>query len=794
MSLVRLPEDKGWTRLGPGGGGSMFNPTVSPHDAKTAILTCDMTGQYVTRDGGRSWSMGHLMIWVDCFAFDPVDPQRIYAGANALFATDDLGQTWRMIWPGAEGERKTILIGDEASARYRGGNWPERRVSALAVDRENNRRLFVGVSGSHWERGTEAEVFLSEDRGASWRKLVSLAGQRLHRLAINPVSPDTVWAITSAQVCRSEDGGATWTQISFPSGNPLLGGDLGFDAEGRTRLYVITSPTEDSPEAGLYVSEDGGGNWRFAGAGVPTISPVRGWGGAPVKAVGVCRDHPEVAYLATSASRIGPEGGPLWSIGVAKTTDGGRTWEWAYRVGEKREPRPGDSDWEGGFDEAENYEQDWLTKSYGSFWCDFPFGLGVAPTDPDYCYATDMGRAYMTADGGKQWRGMINRFDEDGGAYTSGLDVTTCYGVHFDPHHPDVCFISYTDIGLFKSFNRGRTWHHRIAGTPRPWINTCYWLTFDPEIPDKVWSVWSSGHDYPRLKMFRHGSADRFRGGVCVSEDNGETWRPTMAGLPEVGCTQIVLDPTSPAGNLTLYVVGFGRGVCKSTDDGRSWRLCDNGLPENNRNAWWLSGDPAGTMYLLIFRDYQDGKSLPGGLYRTTDGAETWERLPISDEIPAPNDLCVAPDDPEVMYAAAWPVTLPDQPDGRLANRVVEGGVFKTIDGGLSWERLPFPGQYVYGVTIDPREPGVIYATAWHEGVFRSENGGRTHSLRSGQAWARLGGANFGWPHRVIPDPFDPEMIYLTTFGASLWHGPTRGTPGAGPDIVDLPEVREVRP
>jgi photosystem II stability/assembly factor-like uncharacterized protein len=492
-----------------------------------------------------------------------------------------------------------------------------------------------------------------------------------------------------------------------------------------------------------------------------------------VKAVAACRDHPEIAYLSVATTRLAEDGKTMRSIGVVKTEDGGKTWEWSFRAGELPVPRPGGSDWEGRFREPENYAQDWLTQRYGSFWADIPFGFGVGPTDPDYCYATDMGRAYMTADGGKQWRGVINHCDDEGGAYTTGLDVTTCYGLHFDPHHPEVCFLSYTDIGLFKSFDRGKTWHHRIQGTPRAWRNTCYWLTFDPEVPDKVWSVWSNGHDFPRLKMFRHGSADRYVGGVCVSEDNGETWRPTMKGMPEVGCTQILLDPASPAGNRTLYVVGFGRGVYKSTDDGKSWRACDRGLPADNRNAWWLAGNPAGAMYLLNFRGYQEGQSVPGGIYRTADGAETWERLPISDDLPSPSDLCVAPDD--AIYLGAWPVDLP--------GGQVDGGVFRSTDGGRTCERLPFPGHYVYGVNLDR---GALYATAWHQGVFRSEDGG--------QRWSRLGGANFGWPHRVIPDPHDSEMIYLTTFGASLWHGPARGVPGVGPDIVDLPEVSEIRP
>ncbi len=114
------------------------------------------------------------------------------------------------------------------------------------------------------------------------------------------------------------------------------------------------------------------------------------------------------------------------------------------------------------------------------------------------------------------------------------------------------------------------------------------------------------------------------------------------------------------------------------------------------------------------------------------------------------------------------------------------GNFYVSRDGGATWEKLPFVGKYVYAVAIDPRQPGVVYATAWHHGVFRSEDGG--------QSWRRLGGANFGWPHRIIPDPSDEGRTYLTTFGGSVWHGPKIGTPGAGPDVVDLPKVVAVRP
>ena len=49
-----------WGFVGPGGGGAMFSPTVSPHDPDFAFVSCDMTGSYITRDGGKSWRMFNL--------------------------------------------------------------------------------------------------------------------------------------------------------------------------------------------------------------------------------------------------------------------------------------------------------------------------------------------------------------------------------------------------------------------------------------------------------------------------------------------------------------------------------------------------------------------------------------------------------------------------------------------------------------------------------------------------------------------------------------------------------------
>src|ERR1035437_7061524 len=79
------PPTPGGRIIGPGGGGSIFHPTVSPHDSRTALVACDMTGAYLTHDGGATWRIVNLGGTVRFFLFDPVDPNVIYAAAGALF-------------------------------------------------------------------------------------------------------------------------------------------------------------------------------------------------------------------------------------------------------------------------------------------------------------------------------------------------------------------------------------------------------------------------------------------------------------------------------------------------------------------------------------------------------------------------------------------------------------------------------------------------------------------------------------------------------------------------------------
>jgi hypothetical protein len=84
-----MPED--FKLVGPGGGGAMFHPTISPHDPNTVLVACDISGGYVTHDGGKSWRMFNLRGVIDLFAFDPVNPKTLYVGTRALWRSIDGG-------------------------------------------------------------------------------------------------------------------------------------------------------------------------------------------------------------------------------------------------------------------------------------------------------------------------------------------------------------------------------------------------------------------------------------------------------------------------------------------------------------------------------------------------------------------------------------------------------------------------------------------------------------------------------------------------------------------------------
>ena len=523
-------------------------------------------------------------------------------------------------------------------------------------------------------------------------------------------------------------------------------------------MIYATAPCEwkgDKLSGGILVSTDGGATWTghngdFEKEAMPGAQ-------APLfQAIATCLTDPSVAYVAYRFLRFGTE---TWDyyFGVAKTEDAGRHWDLAVK---------------NTFYTFCPTEKDaWMNEYYHPEWGDAPFDLGVAPTDPDICYGGDFGRTMSTTDGLKTWRGVYSKRVDTGWAST-GLDVTTCYGAHRDPFHPRRILISYTDMGLFRSEDDGTTWVHATTGIPPEWSNTTYWIVFDPEVRGRVWAGSGANHDLPRPKMWRgRKDVSHYRGGVVASIDGGRTWTKSNAGMAETDVTHIVLDPKSPKDARVLYAAGFGTGVWKSTDAGASWTLKNRGIAGKEPFAWRLFLDAKGVLYCVVARRAEDaryGTELDGRLYRSVDGAETWEEVKLPEGVNGPNGIFVDPRDTKRIYVAAW--ARPGERGG------VDGGIFLSTDAGRTWKRVLDANQYVYDVTADPKNADVLYACGFESSAWRSDDRGAT--------WKRLKGYNFKWGHRVMPDPANPDMVFVSTFGGSVWYGPAKGDPKAAEDIA----------
>jgi photosystem II stability/assembly factor-like uncharacterized protein len=758
------PRLDAWRVIGPGGGGTMRRPAVSPHDPRVVVEGCDMTGAYITRDGGNSWRMFHLGWVVDAFAFDPKDARVVYAGTGALWRSEDAGQTWAMVYP--DPARNTVEhgFGDHADVVYTTDDplYPsglDVNIMAIAVDPADTRRLFIASSatppGPPGSQPTGHSIILgSEDRGRTWARVAEIATERVFAIRAEGRGAQVL-----AETAAYEGDVARWQRFDPPG--KITSGSFGRDG-GRTLAYVTT-------DTGVHVSDDGGRTWRASNGALGAMLAGGGteaWG--PAKSskpslgpVAASAGNGATAYVGLRGLRGREDGAPF--NGIARTTDGGRTWSIVHAEADRPSP---------------NLDPSWIEtrarEDGNSVWFDAPYDLAVAPGDPLVAYATDLFRTYRTLDGGRTWAQVnsANRGDDRWGS--RGLDVTSTYGVHWDPFDARRMFISTTDIGLFRSEDAGATWTGSTTGVPTPWRNTTYWIAFDPDVKGLVWGAFSGTHDLPRPKMWRRTDPERFQGGVSVSTDGGRTWTPSNRGMAESAITHVLVDPASPRDRRTLYATAFGRGVYKSTDNGRAWTLMNAGIEQRQPFAWRITRDAEGALYLVVARRSERGRigdADDGALYRSTDGAEHWTRMTLPAGVNGPNGLAVDPRDPRRLYLAAWGVATPGGDTG--------GGVWLSTDGGASWTNVLRESQHVYDVTIDPRNPSVLYVSGFDQAAYRSADRGAT--------WSRVRGFNFKWGHRVIPDPADAGKIYVTTFGGSVWHGPATGDPGATEDRVPLP-------
>ena len=283
------------------------------------------------------------------------------------------------------------------------------------------------------------------------------------------------------------------------------------------------------------------------------------------------------------------------------------------------------------------------------------------------------------------------------------------------------------------------------------------------------------------------GAAD---GGVWKSSNGGVEWSPVFDFAPSLSIGALAVDPNDPN---TVYVgTGEanasgdsypGNGIYRTTDGGITWQYL--GLPEsyyigriavNPQNSQNIFVAATGLLF---------GKNDDRGIYRTTDGGTTWEKVLFLSDSTAGIDVVIDPLNPANVYAAMW------ERIRRPWERKVGGmtsGIYKSTDGGTNWMQLtnglppnsPTIGRI--GLAIAPSNPSVLYAIyADHPGYFL----GLFKTTNGGQSWVQTNDAalgfifnSYGWYFgQVYVDPSNPNTVYAlgvdlykSVNGGSSWY------------------------
>jgi photosystem II stability/assembly factor-like uncharacterized protein len=777
----------GWTILGAGGGGSLFSPAISPHNPEVMIMTCDMTDTYITYNAGKSWTFINLDGRVDAISFDPVNEGVIYAGASSLYRSVDNGKSWNVVFPTADtiiGER---FISDEAmhifqtSKEYIPGGG---RVGKILIDPSDPNSIYLACSKgiALGLQGESLMLFHTTDNCKSWELIGNFEGNIFKFIgfgsdpSMNPDAPSAkdLYMVSNKGFQKYDSATGMLIEKDIPiEATTIETGDFGYDpATGNIVMYFVAEMRFNAAgkmSSGVYRSFDFGETWtELSGLDLDFHGPANGQK-RRLRSMGVCRHNPAKIYLsAWRKPDLKDLSLPEMNYGGTLTTeDFGETWNWSIKFGDEYPDNIGIGWFE------TDYDCDWLESGLYYYICD---------TNQDICLQTTMGTALLTTDNGKTWNQIYCDNFDDGSFYGKNCEGTNCHHVKFDPFNKDNIVLCFTDNGMLKSTNGGKTWRHQINGVPRDWINTCYDLVFDPEVEGRAWGVWSHWHDYPRQKLFRDGNIKKKEegydtmscGGVCVTDDCAESWGPSGLFPNRFTPTTIVLDPDSPIENRTLYVTniaGKNGGVEKSTDSGKTWTAMSNGIDPLDNHAYHVIQTPDKTLYLVNVRFGTDDELFQkGSVYKSTDGAESWTKLNIPDYVTFPNKIAHDLTNSDILYLTCWPESFETEEKF--------GGVYKSCDGGETWENIFDDRYHVFGVCMDPNEPNAVYITTFNHEAFRSLNGGKT--------WSKIDGYNFKWGQNPVIDPHNPDMLYIATFGGSVFHGPKAGCGYPAEDITPV--------
>jgi photosystem II stability/assembly factor-like uncharacterized protein len=260
-------------------------------------------------------------------------------------------------------------------------------------------------------------------------------------------------------------------------------------------------------------------------------------------------------------------------------------------------------------------------------------------------------------------------------------------------------------------------------------------------------------------------------GGVWRTNDGGNTWTPLTDKQPFASIGAIAVAESNPG---VIYVgtgesclrgnISYGNGMYKSTDGGKTWAYI--GLKETQHIARVVVDPKNSNLVYVAALGHAYGTNPERGVYRTTDGGKTWEKILYKDDKTGAIDLSVDPHNPNVMFAALYQI---QRTPWSLESGGPGSGLYRSVDGGNSWKHLEGHGIPEgilgrIGISVSGGDANRVYALieAKEGGLFRSDDGGDSWSKVNDDQ--RLTQRAWYFTH-IFADPKNPDTVYMLNTG-----------------------------
>jgi photosystem II stability/assembly factor-like uncharacterized protein len=256
-------------------------------------------------------------------------------------------------------------------------------------------------------------------------------------------------------------------------------------------------------------------------------------------------------------------------------------------------------------------------------------------------------------------------------------------------------------------------------------------------------------------------------GNLWKTENAGTTWEPVFDDQASYSIGCVTIDPSHPevvwigtGENVGGRHVGYGDGVYRSRDDGASWERV--GLEESEHIAKIVVDPRDSDVVYVAAQGPLWSAGGERGLYKTIDGGTTWQQILGGGEYTGVTDLVMDPRDPEVLFAATHQRS---RTVAALINGGPESGIHKSSDGGATWRELekglPEEDMGRIGMAISPQRPNVLYATI----ELAHRKGGFWRSEDGGESWEKTsdrmaGGTGPHYYQEIFASPHVFDRIY----------------------------------